>query len=128
MIVTYTPDEGEPRVWPFKPDRLLTTEAEAVERVTGQTYREFGEALFAGSVTAYRALVWVLRKRNGVPDLRFKDVVFPIGALSIDLDDGEKVDTRKAIEASADMSEDDKAEALSALGPVEDAPDPKAVS
>jgi len=127
MIVTFTPDEGAPTVWPFKPDRLLTTEAEAVERVTGLTYSEFGQAIFKGSTTAYRALVWVLRKRNGEPDIRFKDVDFYIGQLEIDLDDEEKAATRKSVEANAELTDDERNEALASLGPAEEAPDPKAI-
>lgn len=122
MIVTFVPDEGDKQTWTFKPDRLLTTEAEAVERVTGQTYSEFGASLMNGGVTARRALVWIMRKRNGEPGVAFRDVDFPIGALSLELDDEEKALVRDAVTNDHTMSDEDKATAIAELG---DLPDPK---
>lgn len=128
MIVTYTPDEGDKREWRFKPERLLATEAEAVERVTGGTYSEFGASLMNGGVTARRALVWIMRKRDGEPEVKFRDVDFPIGALSIELDDEEKALVRQAVSSNEAMSDEDRETLLAELGPEEEAPDPKAIS
>jgi hypothetical protein len=124
MIVTFTPDDGEKREWNFQPSRLLTTEAEAIEKVTGQTYADWGQTLLGGGMAARRALVWVLRKRDGEPDLRFRDVDFPVGALEINLDGGEKERVRQAIERDPHMSDEDREAAYAELGAPEGG-DPK---
>jgi hypothetical protein len=115
MIVTFMHEDGDKREWQFKPDRLLTTEAEAIERVTGMTYADFGESLMNGGMTARRAMVWVLRKRNGEPELKFRDVDFPVGDVDIDLDDGEKEKMRQALLADANLTEEQRTYALAEL-------------
>jgi hypothetical protein len=87
VIVVYTPDEGEPQRWPFKPGRVMATEAEAIEKVTGYSFQEWGDAMEKGSATALRALVWILRKRHEDPTVRYRDVDFPLGAVEIEMED-----------------------------------------
>lgn len=60
-------------------DRLMVTEVEAFERVTGDKMQD---ALASGSATALRALVWIARKRVE-PTLAFKDVDFALEDLEI---------------------------------------------
>jgi hypothetical protein len=120
MIVTYTSEDGSKHEWEFKPDRLLTTEAEAIERVTGMTYAEFGEKLMNGGMTARRAMVWVLRKRNGEPTLKFREVDFPVGDVDIELDEQEKDKVRRAVLADTSMTDAQRAYALAELGAGED--------
>lgn len=115
MILTFTPDEGEKQEWRFRGDKLMTTEAEAVEKVTGMSYAEFGERLLQGNPTARRAVVWVLRKRTE-PTLRFGEVDFPMGALQLDFEDEEKAEMREAILADRKFSVAEKREALAELG------------
>ena len=130
MIITYTPDDGEKQVWSFSPERLLTTEAEAIEKVTGQSYADFAEALLNGGITARRAVVWVMRKRCGEPELRFRDVDFPVGAFRLDLDPEEKALIRNAILQTSDLTPEQRAGVLATLEDEEDeereSPDPKA--
>jgi len=87
MKIFYTPDDGDAQAWDFDPMRILTTEAEAIETVTGLTYIQFGEALGNGSMKAFRALVWIMRKRHEDPMLKYRDVDFPIGALTFENDE-----------------------------------------
>lgn len=128
MIVTYVPDDGDKLEFTFKPRRLLTTEAEAIEKITGGTYAEFVDALTEGSITARRALLWSLRKRNGEPEIRFRDVDFPIDALEIELDDEEKEQIRQVIRDDATLTDEDREAALAELGPEVATPDPKEAS
>lgn len=116
MIVRFVEADGTERVWDkFKPDRMMNTEGEVIEKLTGQTFMEWGQALLNGSLLAGRALVFVLKKRDE-PTLRFRDVVFPIGDLSVDLDEDEKTLVREAL-ATSDLSEEDREQAMKALGP-----------
>ncbi len=117
MIVRFVED-GTERVWDgFKPDRMMNVEAEVIEKLTGMTFMEWGQALLNGSALAARALVFTLKKRdNPSGGIRFRDVVFPIGDLKVDLDDDEKKLVREAL-ATADLSEEDREQALAALGP-----------
>jgi hypothetical protein len=120
MIVTYTPEDGDKQEWEFKPDRLMTTEAEAIERVTGMTYGEFGESLMKGGMTARRSMVWVLRKRNGEPTLKFRDVDFPVGDVEITLDDEETDRVRQAVLADTNLTAEQRAAALAELAADDD--------
>lgn len=115
MILTYAPDDGDKQEWRFRGDRLMTTEAEAIEKVTAFTYADFGRKLLEGNPTARRAVVWVLRKRTE-PTLRFGDVDFPMGALTLDFEDEEKEAMRQAISDDRSLSEEDKMEALAEIG------------
>lgn len=115
MIVIYSPDEGEQQRWLFSPRTLMAVEAEAIERVTGLTFMEFGQALVRGSMAALRALVWVLLKRQE-PTLKFADVDFPIGAVTTELDDDERAKAAERIRADPDLDDEDKAAALTSLG------------
>lgn len=112
MKLTYTPEDGEPQVWSFSADKLMTTEAEAVEKVTGMSYDEFGTALVRGRATAKRAVVWVLRKRSE-PTLRYSAVDFPMGALAVELDVDELLAIRRAaVDGLPGVSDEDVATAL----------------
>lgn len=75
------------------PDRLLNTEAIAIEKETGLTVRDLIEGARRMSMLALTALVWVAMKRE-TPALRMSDVVFR-------LDD---------LEAEDDQSDDEEVE------------------
>jgi hypothetical protein len=124
VIITFRAEGAEDLVWPgFKPDRLMTTEAEAIEKVTGLAFAAWGAALMKGSASAGRALVWVLRKRTD-PTLRYRDVDFPIGDLSIGFDEDELAAIRTEVETNRDLTDEQRAEALAALGEPADDEDP----
>lgn len=82
------------REWDFKPERLMATEAIAIEKMTGQP---FGED--QNKMRSMHALVWVLLKRDE-PTLKYTDVDFAIGDLTVDLDEEEQ--------AAADREQDDQ--------------------
>ena len=85
------------------PDELTNREGMEVERVTGRSFMEWTADLKAGSMLAYTALVYVLRRRDE-PDLRFGDVEFTMGELnaSMQLDDDE---ARASLDATEDADE-----------------------
>ena len=88
MKLIYRPEGGEEQTWVFRPEKLRSVEAEAIERVTDWTYDEFASAFLRDSIRARRALLWILRKRS-TPTLRFVDVDFAIDELQVRFDDEE---------------------------------------
>jgi hypothetical protein len=102
--------------WPeFKPNKMMSTEAEAIEGVTSMTFVQWGQALLNGNALCGRALVWVLLKRQN-PNLRFKHVDFPIDELSVELDNDEKAKIRAELRTNDDLSDEDKKQIMLALG------------
>lgn len=91
MIFTYKPAGGTERVWEVKAGRLLSPEMEAIEKVTGVFYPEWNRTLLDGSVTAARALLWVLLKREN-PTLKYDAVQFTYDEFDLDYDLDEKAD------------------------------------
>src|SRR4051812_9442604 len=53
---------------------LMLAEARAIQRATGMTPVKWEDAINEGDAEAITALIWVARKRNGEPNLRFEDV------------------------------------------------------
>lgn len=119
MIVTYTPDEGERREWEYKSADLPSGEAEDIEEAVGTTFDEWQASLLQGGAKARRALLWVLLKRDQA-GLKFGDVSFRMGQLSVDFDREEKRQIRGELEKSTDLPEDAKAQALQMLADDED--------
>lgn len=68
----------------YDPKTLTNDEAMAIEKVTGGTYAQWGQALTNGSALATTAMVWILRRRNE-PALRFDDVHFAIEAMETEV-------------------------------------------
>lgn len=62
-------------------NKLLNTEAMAIEKVTGWDFNEFEQKLQANSVMAMTAFIWVMCKRQE-PTLRFTEVVFDFSILA----------------------------------------------
>jgi hypothetical protein len=106
--ITYTPDDGEKREWDFKPGRLLATEVEAIEKVTDMTFMEWAEAMSKGSATGLRGLVWVLRKRHGEPELRYRDVDFSYDSVAFEPDEEEiaAAEAARAVPKGESLSDD----------------------
>lgn len=65
----------------FDQERLTFAEARAMERVTGMTFGEIGEAADKGDMACVQAFLWVAMKRTD-PALKFVDLDdIPIGEL-----------------------------------------------
>ena len=123
MHVKFDSDQYGKREWlSLKVEKMLTTEAEAIEGVTGKTFVEWGQALLNGSTICGRALVWVLLKREN-PALRFREVSYPVGALKVELDDDEKAKLRVELMRNEDLSDEDRKQILISLGGGDDALD-----
>jgi hypothetical protein len=114
MLFTYRPEGADERAWTYVPDKLMSSEAEAIEKVTGQDFTEFNTALLHGSVTARRALLWVLLKRTE-PTLRHSQVDFPAGAVKLDFEAHELTEMREQINGSDRLSDGERAEALDGI-------------
>jgi hypothetical protein len=104
MRITYTPDDGEKQEWQFKPGRLLATEVEAIERVTNMSFLEWAEAMSKGGATGLRALIWVLRKRHGEPELKYRDVDFAYDSVAFEPDEEELAAAEAAQEVPKEES------------------------
>jgi hypothetical protein len=132
MKVVYAPEGAEPRTWEFKPEKLMSPECIAIERLTGMRYAEWKAELFQGSITAQHALLWVLLKRQA-PTLRADQVEFSESELSLDLDDDEArqlIERMRAAAAGRELTDDERAGLadVETRFPhlIEDAEDPKA--
>ena len=75
----------------FDQDKFMLSEATAIEKVCGCTFQEWGERLQKGSMEAIQALVWIVQKRVN-PELRFKDVDFPLASIEIVEDEPDPTD------------------------------------
>lgn len=115
MIITYTPEDGEKREWQFVPRRLMSPEAEAIEKVTRWTFQEFSSKFLAGSMLAYRAVVWIMLKRED-PPLRFEDVSICLDDVWVSFDDQETSQLREALLADPDLDPEQRQNLIGILG------------
>lgn len=116
MNVTFTEPDGTVRSWEkLRVGKMMSPEAEAIEKVTGMTFTEWGQALMNGSTVCGRALVWVLKKREE-PTLRFRDVVYPVDSLLVSLDDEEKEKVRERLELDDTLTDEERLQIVAALG------------
>lgn len=111
MQLTYRPEGKEPTVWPFEPQKLLSSEAIALEKVTGFTYEEFGQQVLRGSMLARRALLWVYLKR-GEPTLRFDQLDPPVEAIELSFDPDELTKIRDEVFKNQDLTDSERYQAL----------------
>jgi hypothetical protein len=114
LLLIYRPEGADERRWTFTPDKLMSSEAEAIEKVTGQTYEEFGQALIKGSMSARRALLWVFLKREDAP-LRHSQVDVPVGSVSVDYEPHELQAIRDGLVENRTLPDEDRQAALDAL-------------
>ncbi|MFD6684181.1 hypothetical protein [Micromonospora parva] len=70
MIIVYTPEGDEEQK--LDAGRLRTSEIQIVERTTGMVWPDIRTGLQTGSVTAIRAVAWVLLKRTR-PSIAFDE-------------------------------------------------------
>lgn len=122
MHITFTPEDGEKREWDFKLRKILTTEAEAIEKRAGIPYIELNARVLSSHPTARRALIWVLLKRTE-PTLQYVDVDFEMGAFQAELDDEEKADLRAQLDR-AGATPDERRIAMAEIGILDDEPEP----
>lgn len=115
MHVIYAPEDGDKREWDFKGHRILTSEAEALEKATGINLAEFSPRLISGNPTAKRGLLWLLLRREE-PRTRYSEVDFPVGDLSVEMDDEEKAGFRATIMRAPGLTDDERRAAVSELG------------
>lgn len=89
-------------------DGLMLAEARAIQKTTGMTIAQWEDALSAGDANAITALIWIARKRNGEPTLRFDDVDGDIRTFApLDDDDADtegNSGAADAAEADADVT------------------------
>lgn len=114
MIVTFTPAEGETRSYDFEPARLMSVEAEHVEKKTGKPYEQAVGDIVAGSALARRALLWVLEKRTH-PTLAWEGFDYPYGAVEISFDKTELDELIDGVTKAPGMADEDRAAALAQL-------------
>lgn len=115
MHVVYAPEDGDKREWDFKGHRILTSEAEALEKATGINLVEFSSRLIAGNPTAKRGLLWLLLRREE-PTTRYSNVDFPVGDLTVEMDDEEKAGFRDTIMRAPGLTDEERRAAVAELG------------
>jgi hypothetical protein len=114
VLIKWSPEGGEAKEYTFKPGKLTSAEAEAIESVTDWTYADFGERLLNGSKLALRVALWIVRKREE-PDLRFSKVGFLMDEVTLGMDDEERQDIRDWLTKNPDADEDERAAAAALL-------------
>lgn len=115
MIVTYSPEDGEPARYPFDPRKVRAREAIEVEQRYGAPWRTFLQDVEAGSMRARRVLLWFVQRREH-PRLRLDDVPdFAADEVSIDLSAADLRRARQLLEDTADLDDDVRAEALARI-------------
>jgi hypothetical protein len=88
MQLTYTPEDGDPQVFDFHVERLMSFEAEALEEAGGEqweTVHEWANKFDRGSMRAIRAALWIMLRRQQ-PTLRFSDLVVRVNELKMEED------------------------------------------
>lgn len=98
MLFVYKPAGAEPRSWEFDPDKLMSPEAEAIERHTGMDYSEWAQRVGSGNMLALHGLLYVMLKRAD-PTLRWNQVQFSIGEVDFELTDEETREARDRLRA-----------------------------
>lgn len=109
-LFVYKPEGVEPRKWPWAPNKLLSPEAEVIERRTGMHFSDWSDAVTEGSMTALHGLLYVLLKREE-PTLKWEQVVFSMSEVDFELDDEEEAEAILTLERTAaerPLSENEK--------------------
>lgn len=93
--------DGE--VFNYDPNRMMNTEAIALQKVTGMKMQEWTTEMAQGDAFALTGLVWLLHRREG-RNTPFDEVEFDIGSIVIE-DDSEPVVEPNPTEAAEAASE-----------------------
>lgn len=90
MKVTYTPEDGEPQIWPFLPGRVRQSRAALIEKLYGKNWDMFVFDVQSGSMAARRVLLWHVMsvehptiRLEDVPDFFADEVVVEHGAAEL---------------------------------------------
>lgn len=121
MIVKYSPADGAEQTWNYKAEDLPSIEAEDIEDAMGVTFDEFQVKLVTGGAKARRALLWTMLRRDN-KTLKFNDVAFKMGELSVDFDADEMKRVRDVIVADKTITDDVREQVLAVIdekGPAE---------
>jgi hypothetical protein len=100
MLFVYKPEGIDPLKWEFDADKLLSPEAEAIEKHTGMTYGEWKRAVVDESVRALHGLLYVMLKRKNAT-LKWDEVEFSMSEVDFELDDDEAAEAVTNLEARA---------------------------
>ena len=79
------------QVFDYDPNRMLNTEAIALQKVTGMRIPEWAKALEVGDAYALTGLVWLLWRRNG-REVPFDEVEFDMGGLDLEEDAAQELE------------------------------------
>lgn len=128
MIVTFTPPDGEARVYTFDPDTFPYPDSERVEELTGMLWEEAKAAIIKGGAKARRALAYCFERRAH-PSLSWASFGdFPSSAIKVEFTKDEIEKMSAAAMTTPGLTEAEKVivkEQFSAM--LEDAPEaPKA--
>jgi hypothetical protein len=74
------------QAYDYDPNRMLNTEAIALQKVTGMKMQEWTTALTEGDAFALTGLVWLLWRRGG-REVKFDEVEFDIGSITLEDDE-----------------------------------------
>ena len=95
MLFVYSPEGADPKKWPFDPSKLMSPEAETIERHTGMTFAEWGASVPKGSMLALHGLLYVLLKRSD-PTLKWDSVQFCLAEIDFELEPEDEEDDEDA--------------------------------
>lgn len=101
MQFVYKPTGAPEQRWDFNPDKLMSPEAEAIERLTGTTFGKWVEDIKAGSMLALRAYLWVMLKRKE-PTLKADQVQFSFSEVDLEPSRDELETAREELQAKVD--------------------------
>lgn len=116
MRLTYAPDGADPRTWVVKLNKLPSSDAIDLERVTGSTWSQYKRDLDNGSVRAMQALLW-LHLRRDAPNLEVDQVVFCDDDYRVELDDDQ---VRTYLDYLLGLPDDEQAERADAIAECRD--------
>jgi DNA-binding response OmpR family regulator len=114
VIIKYNPKDQQPQRWNLKDIRILSSEAETIERVTGLEWQEVQAALGKASPRALRAVAWVLLKRSD-STLRHREFDPPVDYLGMRYDAEERDELAATYGDSLDLSEAQRAQVMREL-------------
>lgn len=116
MRLVYQPEGSpEPQRWEISLGKFRSLEVEQIERLTGMDYgNEFKARLMKGNALARRALLFILLRRQH-PTTKFMDVDFADDELQLEMDLEELRETRKVVETSPAITEQERPMVLAAL-------------
>lgn len=121
MIIKYA--DGT-QSWNLKEVKILASEAESVENVTGVKWGQVLGEITSGSITALRSVTWVLLKRE-TPTLRYRDFDPAADDMDVEFDAEERKAMREEIQKSPDLTEAEKSQAMIMLADPEEVDAPK---